>query len=484
MSADPDFKAALSLAASRLYAGAFAPHESSAVPVIRYAVTVSKDSAVRGVLLIEALAPAIFGNEGDDILAAHQFVITRAGTVLRRAGPRAGATVNEPWDAVLPTIEERKDGTLRHGGKLYAFAPVFFNPGYRSNYWHSIAVIGEGEALRGTGTFGSALLTTALIALAVAAALSAAGFSRFIARPLNRAAAIVESVARGDLTIQPHSGRDDEIGRLMLAQGNMVQALRAMVADVQASADQVARAAEQIADGNAEVANHSQQFADNLQHTATSVRQLTAAIQHSASDAHQANKLGARVSTLAEERNALVGQAVSTIEAVSTSAKMTEEIVDIVDGIATQTNMLSLNAAVEAARAGEHGRRFAIVAAEVRSLAQRSAAAASEIRALTQSSVGQIEAGSQLVTRAGEAVTDMVAAIREVSAFMAKIATAAEEQRRSIEAVHAAVGRMDQVTQQDAALTAQSAAAAMALKVQVSRLTQIAGRFKVPGGDS
>ena len=311
--------------------------------------------------------------------------------------------------------------------------------------------------------------------------LVATTFSRFISRPLSRATAIVESVSRGDLTIQPHSARDDEIGRLILAQGSMVKSLRAMVADVQASADQVAGAAERIAEGNLEVVDHSQQLAANLQQTAASMHELTTAVQENASHANQANRLAVRMSNLADASSALVGQAVATIETVSTSAKKTAEIVQIVEGIAAQTNILSLNAAVEAARAGAHGQGFAVVAAEVRRLALCSTAAAQEIRAQMQTSGSKMESGAQLVNQAGSAVNDMVAAIRDVAMLMEQIATASEQQRRSIELVHVAVGRMDRVTQQDVALTAQSADAAAALKEQVSALTQIAARFKLPG---
>jgi methyl-accepting chemotaxis protein len=482
MSADPDFKAVLRRADGRLYAGAFARREAAGLPTIRYAVAVSKDKAVRGALMIEATAPAVFGAENNDALAAQQYMITRAGVFLQHTGATANAMTRaeSQWGALWPKIEQGKDGTLREQDKLYAFAPVFFNPGDRTDHWLSVAAIDEHQAVRGAGNFGTTLLATAAIALAVAAALVAMAFSRLVTRPLNRAIAMVETVSRGDLTIQPRSARDDEIGRLVLAQGNMVQALRTMVADVQTSADQVAESAEQIADGSDEVADHARQFAANLQHTAATLHQLTAAIQRNASHANQTNQLAARVSNLAEERNALVGQAVSTIEAVSASAKKTGEIVEIVDGFATQTNILSLNAAVEAARAGAHGRGFAVVAAEIRNLAQRSATAAHEIRALMQTSVSQIDAGSRLTHQAGEAVNEMVAAIRDVAAFMEQIAMASEEQRRGIEAVHAAIQQMDQVTQQDATLTAQAAAAAAAQKEQVARLTQIVGRFKLP----
>ena len=300
-----------------------------------------------------------------------------------------------------------------------------------------------------------------------------------ITQPLGKAVQVAQAVANGDLSSDVEVKTSDEIGQLMLALKDMNTSLAKMVGEVRHGTDTIATASSQIAAGNQDLSSRTEQQASSLEETAASMEQLTSTVKQNADNARQANQLAVSASSVAVKGGAVVTQVVGTMGAINTSSKKIVDIIGVIDGIAFQTNILALNAAVEAARAGEQGRGFAVVAAEVRNLAQRSAAAAKEIKTLIGDSVDKVEEGSRQVLEAGKTMDEIVDSVRRVTDIMAEIQAASQEQTQGIEQINQAIGQMDQVTQQNAALVEEAAAAAASLQEQASALSQVVSVFRL-----
>jgi aerotaxis receptor len=322
---------------------------------------------------------------------------------------------------------------------------------------------------------GAGAWPTIVAVFSVASALSWVGLGFFLDRtvfgPLDDAVEVARTIASGVLVkfaIHP----EDETKDLLTALNQMSANLFGIVADVSASAYGVTSASGQIASGNQDLSSRTEQQASSLEETAASMEELTSTVKQNADNARQANQLAVSASEVAVRGGSVVSQVVNTMGSINASSKKIVDIIAVIDGIAFQTNILALNAAVEAARAGEQGRGFAVVAAEVRSLAQRSAAAAKEIKGLIDDSVHKVEAGSALVSEAGQTMEEIVASVRRVTDIMGEISAASHEQTQGIEQVNQAITQMDQVTQQNAALVEESAAAATALNVQAGGLVE------------
>jgi methyl-accepting chemotaxis protein len=327
------------------------------------------------------------------------------------------------------------------------------------------------------------LATTVMLVVAGVAAVAGALIAWLVATSVTRPVALAREatgrIARGDLTAPIEVGGRDEIGQLMLSLRDMQGALREVVAQVRSGVESVSTASGQIAAGNQDLSSRTEEQASSLQQTAASMEQLTSTVRQSADNARQANQLAVTASDAASRGGKVVEQVVATMDNITASSRKIADIIAVIDGIAFQTNILALNAAVEAARAGEQGRGFAVVAGEVRNLAQRSAQAAREIKALISSSVDTVDAGSQQVSAAGEAMREIVMQVRRVTDLIGEITSASQEQSSGIGQVNDAITQMDQVTQQNAALVEQSAAAAASLKAQAGVLAQSVAVFKV-----
>ncbi|KFI07916.1 membrane protein [Massilia sp. BSC265] len=324
---------------------------------------------------------------------------------------------------------------------------------------------------------------TLQLGLSVAALATGIAFAWLIMRavtaPLQRALGVAQLVARGDLSGHIEADARNETGQLMAALKDMRDSLRRIVGEVRRGTDTIASAAHQISGGNLELSSRTEQQASSLEETAASMEELTSTVRQNADNAQQANMLARAASSSAARGGETVGEVVRTMADISSASQQIGDIVGVIDGIAFQTNILALNAAVEAARAGEQGRGFAVVAAEVRALAQRSATAAKEIKILIANSAGKVEEGSRLVAQAGATMEEIVAGIAGVSTIMAEIASASGEQSLGIEQVNQAVTQMDQVTQENAALVEEAAAASDALREQAQALSQLVATFRL-----
>ncbi|MGE8675450.1 MAG: methyl-accepting chemotaxis protein [Achromobacter kerstersii] len=324
----------------------------------------------------------------------------------------------------------------------------------------------------------------ALAALILAVSLGAFLFmNRVILRPLRSVSDSFDKIAGGDLTVRVEATSSNEIGQLMAAVKRMQESLTRTVAAVRRGVDEINVGAREISAGNTDLSSRTEQQAASLEETAASMEQLASTVKQNADNARQANQLAASASDVAERGGSAVSEVVSTMQGISASSRKISEIVSVIDGIAFQTNILALNAAVEAARAGEQGKGFAVVAGEVRSLAQRSAQAAKEIKGLIEDSVTKVGAGSQQVERAGATMQEIVASVKRVTDIMGEISAASEEQSGGIDQVNRAVSQMDEVTQQNAALVEEAAAAAGSLQEQAERLVQAVAVFKINAGE-
>jgi methyl-accepting chemotaxis protein len=342
----------------------------------------------------------------------------------------------------------------------------------------------ESESLVADAKRSGVLMIVLFLVALGASVLVAWWVSRSITRPIERAVVALDAVAKGDLDVHLTSERGDETGRLLTSLQQMVTALRTMVSTVREAGDGIGTASREIATGNQDLSSRTEQQASNLQQTAASMEQMTSAVNQNAETARQANQLAIGATQVAAKGGAVVGEVVTTMDAITASSRKIADIIGVIDGIAFQTNILALNAAVEAARAGEQGRGFAVVAAEVRTLAQRSAQAAREIKGLIGESVDKVETGSRLVADAGQTMGEIVQQVKRVSDLIGEITSSTLEQSNGIGQVNQAVTQLDQMTQQNAALVEESAAAAQSLRDQADTLAQAVSVFKLSQGQT
>ncbi|WP_307727702.1 methyl-accepting chemotaxis protein [Massilia sp. MS-15] len=293
------------------------------------------------------------------------------------------------------------------------------------------------------------------------------------------AARIAGAIAAGDLTVQIALDDERNQASLMFAMRQMQQSLATLVQKVRNGTDAITAASGEIAAGNLDLSARTEEQASSLEETAASMEELTSTVQQNTDSVRHANELATTASQVALRGGQVVEEVVGTMGAINDASRRIADIIGVIDGIAFQTNILALNAAVEAARAGEQGRGFAVVASEVRNLAQRSAAAAKEIKTLIEDSVGKVDAGSKLVNAAGDTMSEVVVSVKRVTDIMAEITLAGQEQSAGIAQVNQAIAQMDQVTQQNAALVEEAAAAADSMQVQAQELLAVVSTFKL-----
>jgi methyl-accepting chemotaxis protein len=336
----------------------------------------------------------------------------------------------------------------------------------------------EADVLARKSAMRRTLVGGGLIA-AVLAVFMAYQLGRNISIPLRRAVTLAGRVAQGDLTAEVKVRTGDEAGELMAALKTMNASLVSIVSQVRAGTTTIETAAHEISAGNQDLSQRTEEQAGALEETASSMEELTSTVNQNADNARQAKQLAASAADTALRGGEVVSEVVTTMASINEASRKISDIIGVIDGIAFQTNILALNAAVEAARAGEQGRGFAVVASEVRNLAQRSANAAREIKELIKNSVERVDAGSRLVDQAGSTMEEVVQSVKRVADIIGEIAAASEEQRAGIEQVNGAIVRMDQGTQQNAALVEEAAAAAEAMREQAAALARLVGTFQL-----
>lgn len=308
--------------------------------------------------------------------------------------------------------------------------------------------------------------------------------SQSITAPLGRAVQMAEAVAKGDLRDEDIGRlRRDETGMLLASLKRMRENLNLTVSKIRTGAESISTSATEVATGNLDLSSRTEQQASSLEETASSMEELTSTVRQNADNASQAHVLAIQAADSAKKGQNVITNVMTTMQDITASSNKMEDIINVIDGIAFQTNILALNAAVEAARAGEQGRGFAVVATEVRNLAQRSASAAKEIKALIDTSVLQIRQGSGLVAEAGNAMTEIAQGSQRSTDVIAEISASSKEQSAGIEQVSQAVMQLDQVTQQNAALVEQSAAASDSMKMQAQRLVEAVSTFVISAND-
>jgi methyl-accepting chemotaxis protein-1 (serine sensor receptor) len=389
-------------------------------------------------------------------------------------------TLHRQMDAFAAIITANNTGSFIDGAKRLqlAYNDLALVDETLSQYQFSSAQHDYDSAQASFGLFR----TISLIALAagvLAAILSSLSLSRAIGRPLSEALGHFDAISAGDLRRPVVVTSRDEMGQLLDGIARMQRSLTDTVRSVRGGSESIATATRQIAAGNIDLSSRTEQQASALQETASSMEELTGTVKQNADNARQASSLAANASEIANRGNAVVGQVVGTMGEINQSSAKIADIISIIEGIAFQTNILALNAAVEAARAGEEGRGFAVVAGEVRSLAQRSSAAAKEIKELIDTSVERVQSGAALVDEAGRTMTEIIGAVQRVTDIMGEIAAASEEQSSGIDQVARAVTQMDEVTQQNAALVEEAAAAASSLEDQAGKLRTAVAVFQL-----
>ena len=346
------------------------------------------------------------------------------------------------------------------------------------HYNESLAAKGAAD---GAVTVASARWISSGLALAVTVLVAGMGLllARRIVASLASAIGVARTIAGGDLSVQVKATSNDEVGQLMTAMAEMSESLVRIVAEVRSGTETIGTASSEIAAGNLDLSARTEQQAGSLEETASAMEELTATVRQNSDNARQAKQMAVSASEKAVRGGEVMGDVIRTMDAIDSSSNKIADIIGVIDGIAFQTNILALNAAVEAARAGEQGRGFAVVATEVRNLAHRSAAAAKEIKTLISDSVEQVEQGGKLVQQAGAAMTEVVDTGRSVTDIVSEISAASAEQSTGIDEINRAITQMDEVTQQNAALVEEAAAASQSLQEQAGKLASVVGTFKL-----
>jgi methyl-accepting chemotaxis protein len=460
----------------------YEPVKNAAGKVIAILFVGSDISLFEEALKAQVLETKLFAHGGVTVidprsnLADALFVIhpTSAGKKVSEVAPTSSDFLKTlaaaPAGAVSPAVD------VLGGNMTDAWAVVRKS---KANGWLVVAEVSQGEAM---ADHNNTMLVMWGVLVAAIVVLGAGLFwvlRQRVSTPLRALTKALTTVAHGDLTQAFETTQRDELGTLVNEVEGMRKRYLQMLQQVRLAVDSVSTASQEIATGNHDLSIRTEQTASNLQTTAQSMEELTATVKQSAESAQQANRLAGSASEVAVRGGDMIGEVVNTMNAINQSSRQIADITSVIDGIAFQTNILALNAAVEAARAGEQGRGFAVVASEVRSLAQRSAQAAKEIKGLIDKSVSQVEAGSELVQRAGSTMQDIVGAVQNVNSMISDITMAAGEQSDGIGNVNGAVSTLDQMTQQNAALVEESAAAAASLQDQAARLAEVIKFFKL-----
>lgn len=325
----------------------------------------------------------------------------------------------------------------------------------------------------------SFVLTISLVVLCIIILiLMALGIASIIAKPLNKAVNFANNIANGDLSQSIEVKYNDETGKLMLALKMMNDNLKNIVNEVHLGVDTIATASSEISSGNMDLSNRTEDQASSLEETASAMEELSATVKNNSDTVQKVKEMTLNASELAKDSGITVNNLVQTMNEISEASNKIVSIISVIDNIAFQTNILALNAAVEAARAGEQGRGFAVVASEVRNLSKKSADAAKEIKELINASVNKVDTGKTLVEKAGNSMKDVVSSVTNVTGIIGEIASASQEQANGIGEVNKAISLMDQVTQQNAALVEEAAAASMSLQEQATKLSEIVNVFK------
>ncbi|MBT9495244.1 MAG: HAMP domain-containing protein [Paucibacter sp.] len=453
--------------------------------VVTFAQSVKEGGQTKAVV-----ATDVFLNEVSNTVKAIKptpngfaFLVSNKGVIV--AHPDTNLAL-KPLTALSPQLDDKAMKQIREAGAEWVDARVgeqdllLRGVAIGDTDWILVAAADKSEALASLNSLLRAAAIVLLLVIAVAGALMA-GVITAMLRGLTRVQAALDEISAGggDLTQRlPEHGKD-EIARIATAFNLFAKKIQDILLDVRSASNSITTASSEIALGAQDLSQRTEQTAANLEEAASSMETLTSTVRQTADAAQTANQLASSASAAAAKGGTVVSQVVTTMDEINASSKKISDIIGVIDGIAFQTNILALNAAVEAARAGEQGRGFAVVASEVRSLAQRSAEAAKEIKGLIGASVDRVEVGTRLVEEAGNSMTDIVSSVQRVTDIIGEITAASTEQSDGIGQVNGAVVQLDKMTQQNAALVEESAAAAESLKDQAQRLTEVVSVFKL-----
>lgn len=452
--------------------------------VVTFADPIGPKGAVTAVAGADVMLDAVTSNVASikPTSASYAFLLDGSGKIIAHPDEKLTLKPVTELDAALSTQYLAATEASRQSGAVHLNGRdgMLFVTRVAGTDWLLATVLDRAEATQAL----SAMLAASAITAVIVVVLAVLVLTTLVARALKQLQLVRDAMAdiatgEGDLTRRLQADGSDELAQIAAAFNRFVDKIASVLVDIRATSSAVRLASGEIAAGNADLSSRTENQASSLEETASSMEELTSTVRQNADNARQANQLAASAATVAGKGGEVVSQVVTTMDSIKESSRKIVDIISVIDGIAFQTNILALNAAVEAARAGEQGRGFAVVASEVRNLAQRSATAAKEIKALIDDSVVKVDSGSRLVDDAGQTMGQIVASVKQVADIMGEITAASQEQSSGIEEVNHAVTNMDEMTQQNAALVEQAAAAAESLQEQAEHLSQIISMFKL-----